>query len=305
MNILEAKEVTKRYGDFLALDQVSLSVPKQSIFGLLGPNGAGKSTLIRIVNQILDADSGEVLLKGQPMKRDDISNIGYMPEERGLYRKMKVGEQLIYLAQLKGLPGSKAREEARQWMQRLDIMDWYDKKVEQLSKGMQQKIQFITTVIHNPELLILDEPFSGFDPVNAEAIKQELIRLRNQGTTIILSTHRMEQVEEMCEFMVLINKAKKVIGGRVDEIRQNFKANIYRVIYRGELDEQGIPAGFVLQNQKLREDGFSTVTFRSEGMQHPNVLLQKLMASVEIHGFEEELPSINDIFIRLVKEKTA
>src|SRR5665648_19779 len=235
MLLFEARNVTKRYATQLALDEVSISVPEQSIFGLLGPNGAGKTTLIRIINQITAPDSGEIILNGKAMKPDDVLKIGYLPEERGLYRKMKVGEQALYLARLKGITNAEAMRRLKYWFNKLEITDWWGKKVEELSKGMQQKVQFVTTVLHEPKLLIFDEPFTGFDPINVNQIKNEILFLRERGATIIFSTHNMSSVEELCDNISLINKAKTILEGRVDKIRREWAANEYDVVLEGEV----------------------------------------------------------------------
>ena len=228
-NLLEIKNVVKKYGDFTALNDVSLSVPKGSVFGLLGPNGAGKTSLIRIINQITLPDSGAILLDGRPLEPNDVEHIGYLPEERGLYKSMKVGEQALYLAQLKGLSKSEAKKRLKYWFDKFDIGAWWDKKIEELSKGMAQKVQFIVTVLHQPKLLIFDEPFSGFDPINAQLIAKEILQLRDEGATIIFSTHRMESVEEMCDYIALIDKSNKIIDGKLDDIKRQFRTNTFQV----------------------------------------------------------------------------
>ncbi len=236
MELFEAKNIDKVFAATQALTNVSISVKEQSIFGLLGPNGAGKTTLIRIINQITAPDRGEVFLNGKKMNRADITKIGYLPEERGLYKKMKIGEQAIYLAQLKGLSKQEATRNLKEWFEKFEIMPWWNKKVEELSKGMQQKVQFITTVVHKPKLLIFDEPFSGFDPINTNMIKQEILKLRDNGATVIFSTHNMDSVEELCDNIALINKSVKIEDGVTDEIREKYKSNIYEIKYRGEED---------------------------------------------------------------------
>src|SRR5512138_3825413 len=239
MILFEANNVTKQFANHLALDDVSISVPKQSIYGLLGPNGAGKTTLIRIINKITGPDSGQLLLNGKKLTPEDVHAIGYLPEERGLYKKMKVGEQALYFAQLKGLSKNEAMRRLRYWFKKLDITDWWGKKVEELSKGMQQKVQFITTVLHEPKLIIFDEPFTGFDPVNANTIKNEILFLRERGATIIFSTHNMASVEELCDNITLINKAKTILQGNVDDIRRQWTANEYDIILEGNIDLTG------------------------------------------------------------------
>ncbi len=251
MNLLEAQHIYKRYADHEALRDVSIAIPKQAIFGLLGPNGAGKTTLIRIINQIITADQGEIRIKGEPLAPHHIADIGYLPEERGLYKKMKVGEQLRYLARLKGLSSREANERIRSWFKRLEISGWSEKKIEDLSKGMQQKIQFIATVVHDPDLIILDEPFSGFDPVNANLIKDEILALRERGKTIIFSTHRMESVEEMCSHVAMINQSEKVLDGTKQEIKNQYRTNTYEVLHGGQLN--GLAVDYQLLEQTTEE----------------------------------------------------
>ena len=282
MAIIECKEVCKSFGQKMALDHVSLEIPEGRIFGLLGPNGAGKTTLIRIINRITIPNSGEILFNGRPINQRDVEKIGYMPEERGLYRKMKVGDQAMYLAQLKGMSSAEAKAELKKWFVRFEIQSWWDKKVEELSKGMAQKLQFITTVVHKPSLMILDEPFSGFDPVNAEMIRKEILRLKEEGATIILSTHNMESVEELCDNIALINKSRLVITGGVDEIRRKYGNNNVELVYT---DEQGRHSE-VLPRET---DGASTLrTYLEKG--------------VQINSYKELMPRMNDIFIKLVTE---
>ena len=283
MAIIECKEVCKSFGEKVALDKVSLAIPEGRIFGLLGPNGAGKTTLIRIINRITIPNSGDVYFNGRPITQDDVSRIGYMPEERGLYRKMKVGDQAMYLARLKGMSALEARKSLKDWFVRFGIQDWWDKKVEELSKGMAQKLQFITTVVHRPSLMILDEPFSGFDPVNAELIRQEILRLKEEGATIILSTHNMESVEELCDSIALINKAHLVITGGVEQIRRDYGNNNVELVYTDEegRHSEGLPR---------ETDGTST-------------LQAYLAKGVTINSYKELMPRMNDIFIKLVTEK--
>ncbi len=303
--LVEARNISKTYGQHRALNNVSLGVPKGSIYGLLGPNGAGKTTFIRILTQIINPDAGEILLDGKTLHRDDISRIGYMPEERGLYRKMKVGEQVMYFAGLKGLTGKKATEALRYWFQTFHIEDWWNKKVEELSKGMQQKIQFITTVVHKPELIILDEPFSGFDPVNSAIIKEEILKLKQGGSTIILSTHRMESVEELCDNFSLINRSQKIIEGSVNEVRHQFKEHSYEIILgdlTGDLPLEGNPDVQIEKAEDLR-DGTHYVRFKVAEEITTNQVIFDLLPYGQIISFKEILPSINDIFIQLVKEK--
>ncbi len=298
--ILEAIDVRKAYANHVALDGVSLSIPEGSIFGLLGPNGAGKTSLIRIITQITAADEGEIRFRGERLNPSHIAQIGYLPEERGLYKKMKVGEQLLYLAQLRGLSRADATARIKQWLNRFEIKEWAGKNVEDLSKGMQQKVQFIATVLHDPKLIILDEPFSGFDPINANLIKDEILELRNQGATIIFSTHRMESVEEMCDNIALINRSRKVLDGPIGVIRDQFKTNTYEVEGKGKL----ILAhpDFEVIEQKERENGHFYARVQLHDGVRPNDLLRYLIGAVEVEAFREKIPSINEIFIRRVGE---
>lgn len=295
-NILELDQVVKNYDQHTAVDQVSFNVPKGSIFGLLGPNGAGKTSLIRIITTITRADAGSVTLDGEKLNSKHPQQIGYMPEERGLYKKMKVGEHLMYLARLKGLSKSYAREKIDFWFQKFDIEDWWDKKVEELSKGMQQKIQFIATVIHEPKLLILDEPFSGLDPINTNLIKDEIHQLREAGTSIIFSTHRMEQVEEICEHIVLINQGKNVLEGKVKDIKNDFKLNNFKVEYEGQL-----PPNFSQQFEIVERGERQVVVHLPEGTSSKALLQALINANVRVLSFNEVLPSLNEIFIRQVE----
>ena len=303
MNLLEAQHISKRYADHEALRDVSIAIPKQAIFGLLGPNGAGKTTLIRIINQIITADQGEIFIKGEPLAPHHIGDIGYLPEERGLYRKMKVGEQLRYLARLKGLSSREANERIRSWFQRLEISGWSEKKIEDLSKGMQQKIQFIATVVHDPDLIILDEPFSGFDPVNANLIKDEILGLRERGKTIIFSTHRMESVEEMCSHVAMIHQAEKVLDGTKQEIKNQYRTNTYEVLHGGQLN--GLSVDYQLLEQSVGEDTYTQSLIRADPTVSPNQLLQALIQQVEVHAFLEKVPTMNDIFIAEVQREVA
>ncbi len=284
MNIIEIRNVTKTFGEKVALSNVSLDIPEGKIFGLLGPNGAGKSTLIRIINRITIATEGQVFFKGHPITQDDVAAIGYLPEERGLYRKMKVGEQAMYLAQLKGMSAQDAATELKKWFVRFEIQDWWNKKVEELSKGMAQKLQFITTVVHKPSLMILDEPFSGFDPVNAELIRKEILRLKEEGATVILSTHNMESVEELCDEIALINKSKLVVTGGTDEIRRRYgEDNVELEFTEGvERRQELVPRDKV--NDRL---------------------IELISQGVRINSFREVVPRMNDIFIKLVTEEEA
>lgn len=300
MNALEAKNVSKSYANHQALTNVSISVPKQSIYGLLGPNGAGKTTLLRIINQIIAADTGEILINNKPLNPDHIQEIGYLPEERGLYKKMKVTEQLLYLARLKGLSTHEAVERIQKWFQRLEIKGWDHKRIEDLSKGMQQKIQFIATIVHDPDLIILDEPFSGFDPVNTNLIKDEILALQERGKTIIFSTHRMESVEELCSHIALINKSEKVLEGLKSDVKNQYRSNTYSVVHKREV--ASLPTDFVVVNTIPLEDGTFETIIRLENEENPDRILSALIErKAEIHGFKEMLPSINDIFITLVK----
>ncbi|WP_187263206.1 ABC transporter ATP-binding protein [Pontibacter beigongshangensis] len=299
MSILKIDGVSKRYANHTALDNVSFVIPTGCIFGLLGPNGAGKTSLIRIITQITGADTGEILFRGERLKPHHIREMGYLPEERGLYKKMKVGEQLLYLAQLKGLTKADATERIKGWIDRLEIREWVGKNIEDLSKGMQQKVQFIATVLHEPSLIILDEPFSGFDPINANLIKDEILRLRERGASIIFSTHRMESVEELCDNIALINRAQKVLDGSVKEIKEAYKTDTYQVIGNGKL--LILNPDFEVLEQHENHGVFRASIKLLNGTQ-PNDLLRYLIERVEIHSFIELVPSINDIFIRKVKE---
>ena len=283
MGLIECKEVCKSFGEKVALDHVSLEIPEGQIFGLLGPNGAGKTTLIRIINRITIPTGGEVFFNGRPITQQDVEKIGYMPEERGLYRKMKVGDQAMYLARLKGMSARDAQQALKEWFVRFGIQSWWDKKVEELSKGMAQKLQFITTVVHKPSLMILDEPFSGFDPVNAELIRQEILRLRDEGATIILSTHNMESVEELCDNIALINKARLVITGGVEQIRRDYGNNNVELVWT---DADG------RHTEVLPRETDGTSTLRT--------YLEK--DGVQINSYKELMPRMNDIFIKLVTE---
>jgi ABC-2 type transport system ATP-binding protein len=295
--ILSVQNVVKTYGDYQAVNHVSLEVQKGSVFGMLGPNGAGKTSLIRMITTITAPDSGSIYLDGVKLHARSPEQIGYMPEERGLYKKMKVGEQLLYLGQLKGLTKAQAQQEIDRWFTKFDIKDWWDKKVEDLSKGMQQKIQFIATVLHRPKLLILDEPFTGLDPINTTLIKEEIAGLNEAGTSIIFSTHRMEQVEEMCDHIVLINKGKNVLYGEVQTIKSQYKKNLYRVETQGELPTD-LPDRFaVVKTEK------NALTFQLEDDAQSNELLRLfLQKGTRVTRFEEILPSFNEIFIQRVAE---
>lgn len=295
---LETHDVVKQYANHLALNKVSIRVPKGTVFGLLGPNGAGKTTLIRIITRITAPDSGEVMINGRHSVRDDIYNIGYMPEERGLYKKMKVGEQAMYLAQLRGMSKKLAHNELMKWFNRFDIMDWYNRKVEELSKGMQQKVQFISTVIHNPDLLIFDEPFSGFDPVNTDIVKNEMLRLKDEGKTIILSTHNMESVEELCDNIALINKSQVVLQGNVFNIRKDHRPNIFRFRILGDDFNLENPSIELLSKEPYHE--FIDLRIKKLNGISNNDLAKLIFDNYEVVSYDEELPTMNDVFIKTV-----
>jgi ABC-2 type transport system ATP-binding protein len=298
MDILKIDKVVKSYGKHLAVNNVSFAMPEGVIFGLLGPNGAGKSSLIRMITTITRPDAGQIFFAGEPLSSWHPEQIGYMPEERGLYKKMKVGEHLMYLAQLKGLSYDQAKTEVKHWLVKLDITDWWGKKVEELSKGMQQKAQFISTVIHKPRLLILDEPFSGLDPVNAELLKNEIYELHKQGTSIIFSTHRMEQVEEICDKIVLINKGENVLYGAVKDIKQQFKENLFRIDF---MESQAVPLN--LRDINIVEQTPQYIKLKITGEQETNSVLRHLLDSgVSMKAFNEILPSLTEIFIKQVGE---
>ena len=287
----------------MALDHVSVDIPKGKIFGLLGPNGAGKTTLIRIINRITIPNAGEVLFDGRPITQDDVEKIGYLPEERGLYRKMKVGEQAMYFAQLKGMSYRDAMTELKKWFVRFGIESWWNKKVEELSKGMAQKVQFITTVVHKPSLLILDEPFSGFDPVNAQIIREEILRLKEEGATIILSTHNMESVEELCDNIALINKSHVVITGGVDEIRHKYGNNNVELVYTGSAALQSVEGVFRVLSDNDESGRHTAVLEIADGGTSNAVLAEILKQDLAVNSFKELVPRMNDIFIKLVTEE--
>ncbi|OUN74676.1 ATP-binding cassette domain-containing protein [Barnesiella sp. An55] len=300
MYYLEANHIVKQYASHRALDDVTVRVPRNGIYGLLGPNGAGKTTLIRIINQITAPDEGEVLIEGRPLCPSDVEHIGYLPEERGLYKKMKVGEQILYLAQLKGLSRKAAKESMDYWLGKFDIKGWEKKKIEELSKGMQQKIQFITTVMHNPQLLIFDEPFSGFDPVNANLLKREILEMRDKGATIIFSTHNMASVEELCDEITLINRSHVVLQGEVAEIRQQHKKHLFQVeVQQGELQSNDLYE--IIGEQALARGHAYTLRKRDTTMSN-NELIGLITQQCQIAGFEEILPTMNEIFIETVGE---
>ena len=300
--LIQCKNVSKNFGEKVALENVSVDIPKGKIFGLLGPNGAGKTTLIRIINRITIPNSGQVTFDGRPITQEDVEKIGYLPEERGLYRKMNVGDQAMYLAQLKGMSAKDAAAELKKWFVRFGIQSWWNKKVEELSKGMAQKVQFITTVVHKPSLLILDEPFSGFDPVNAQLIREEILRLKEEGATIILSTHNMESVEELCDNIALINKSKVVIAGGVDEIRHKYGNNNVEVIYTSEEPLADAQSFRVLSDSD--DAGRHTAVLElAEGAGSNDALKDLLAQGVTVNSFKELVPRMNDIFIKLVTEE--
>ena len=292
-HILKANKIVKQYGDYFALNNVDLSIPRGSVFGLLGPNGAGKTTLMRIINQIIAADSGEVLFNGVPLNRKHISQIGYLPEERGLYKKMKVGEQSLYLAQLKGMSRFEATNKLKYWFEKLEIQSWWDKRIEELSKGMAQKVQFAVTVIHNPELLIFDEPFSGFDPVNTALIRNEILKLKKQGTSIIFSTHRMESVEEICDEISLINNGETLLQGEIINIKNNFRNNIFSVEMKTEIDN--LSEKFTILNKKE-----NILEIKIQEGSNSKELINELLQKSDIISFNEKIPSMEDIFIETV-----
>jgi len=306
MEFFSARNVYKVFATTKALTDVSISVKQQSIFGLLGPNGAGKTTLIRIINQITAPDEGELFIEGRKMRRDDVAIIGYLPEERGLYKKMKVGEQAVYLAQLKGLSRKGALRELKPWFEKFDMMSWWNKKVEELSKGMQQKVQFVTTVVHKPRLLIFDEPFSGFDPINTTLLKKEILQLRNDGATIIFSTHNMKSVEELCDHIALINKSVKIVDGPTDEIRNKYKSNTFWVRYKGDFEQvdKALDNRFkILEHTESEKENRIKIQYVNGGSN--NELLQAIIPSAEIISFEELIPGMDDVFIKAVQESNS
>ena len=303
MTKISVNEVTKKYADHIALDRMCIDIPEQCIYGLLGPNGAGKTTLIRILNQITAPDSGEVLINGEKLCQKHIAQIGYLPEERGLYKKMKVGEQAIYLAELKGIKKAEAQKRLKAWFEKFEISGWWDKKVEELSKGMQQKVQFITTIIHEPDILIFDEPFSGFDPINANLLKESILELRDKGATILLSTHNMASVEELCDSITLINKGKSILQGRVGDIKRQHDTHKQEIIVRTDNPQQIYALGDTYNNIKVEPtdaDNEMKLTTYSES---PNALLSQLMQIGQLVSYKEVLPSMNDIFIQEVQSQ--
>ncbi len=306
MNILQIENVTKRYSNHTALSDVSLNVPRGSVYGLLGPNGAGKSTLIRVINRITLPDAGRVLFDGKPITDEDIYKIGYLPEERGLYKKMKVGEQALFFARLKGLSRRDALQRLKKWFIRLGIESWWDKKVEDLSKGMAQKVQFITSVLHEPKLLIFHEPFSGFDPINANILKQEILRLRDEGATVIFSTHNMSSVEEICDHITLINKSRNILSGSVDEVRRRFGENIFEVVYGGDknaFESVMSPVAEMLSTAEVADTSYLTSRIRLKESATIRESIALANDNVELRSWSEVIPSMNDIFIRAVEGK--
>ena len=302
-DILQIKNVSKKYSNHVALNDVSLNIAEKSVFGLLGPNGAGKTSLIRIINQITGPDSGEIIFKGEKLNPKHVERIGYLPEERGLYKKMSVGDQVLYLAQLKGLSKAEAKKRLSHWFEKFEMQSWWKKKIEELSKGMQQKVQFIVTVIHEPELLILDEPFSGFDPINAQMIKNEILELRKNGATVIFSTHNMGSVEELCDNIALIHKSEKILDGSVKEIRKTHRTNTYKITFKGNLlgFTNALWTGAEIL-EKHTDDDIHSVTLKLLNNVSPSQLLQAILPVCEIHSFNELIPSMNDIFIMKVNQ---
>lgn len=303
MDIFTAEKVTKQFANHRALNKVSISVPKQSIFGLLGPNGAGKTTFIRIINQITAPDEGKLFFAGEKLKPKHVELIGYLPEERGLYKKMKVGEQAIYLARLKGINKTDAVNKLKYWFEKFDILNWWNRKVEELSKGMQQKIQFIITILHQPELLIFDEPFSGFDPINVNILKDEILNLRDNGATIIFSTHNMSSVEELCDHIVLIDNAEKILDGKVNEIKKQYKSNTFEIFFSGFNGDFNkiLNPEFKVINNRIIEDT-NSIRIKIPDKSTPNELIQNLLPHLTINSFNEIIPTMNEIFIKKVNE---
>lgn len=302
MEILRVENIIKQYANHRALDDISISTKQGEIFGLLGPNGAGKTSLIRIINQITGPDSGRILLNGQEITREDISKIGYLPEERGLYKKMKVGEQALYFARLKGMSKSEAKQKLKFWFDKFEISSWTNKKVEELSKGMAQKIQFITTVLHEPKLLILDEPFSGFDPINTELIKSEILRLKENGTSIMLSTHNMNSVEEICDSIALINKSKLVVSGSLEDVKRQYNSDVYAIQFKGVMMAfaNALWTGYELIDKEQLDDNTAIAYIKMKNGNKVNDLLKAIMPSVEVEEIHKVIPSMNDIFIKAV-----
>jgi len=303
MEFFKAENVNKNYSGYQALTNVTISIDQGQVFGLLGPNGAGKTTLIRVINQITAPDSGTVYLEGRPLKADDIYHIGYLPEERGLYKKMKVGEQAIYLAQLKGLDRRTALKRLKYWFEKFEIQSWWDKKLMELSKGMQQKVQFVCTILHEPKLLIFDEPFTGFDPINTNLIKQEILNLRDKGTTIIFSTHDMGSVEEICDHIALINKSKKILDGNIHDVKAKFKTDTFDLVYRGNFEKisTSLDGRFEVVTHVEKQHS-NELTIKNRIGINNNDLLKILVDQAEIVSFSERIPSMNEVFIKVVEE---
>ena len=303
MDLIKIENITKRYSGHTALDNVSLSIPEGSIYGLLGPNGAGKTTLLRIINRIITPDSGRVLLGGREMAADDVAHIGYMPEERGLYKKMKLGEQAVFFARVKGLSRKEATQKAKQWFEKFGIEDWWDKKIGDLSKGMAQKVQFIVTVLHEPKLLIFDEPFSGFDPINANLLKEEILALRDKGATIIFSTHNMSSVEEVCDHITLIDKSRNILSGNVEEIRHSHGSNIFEISYRGNEQQllDTLTGKCSLMSTQTSPVGINKAKIHIAADSDVRNVIAAVNGSVELRSFSEVIPTMNDIFIRAVE----
>ena len=303
-SIIQAEGIVKEYANHRALDGVDLDIPKGKIFGLLGPNGAGKTSMIRIINQITAPDQGRILFDGEPLKEKHVEQIGYLPEERGLYKKMEVGEQALYLAQLKGIKKSEAKERLKSWFKKFEISPWWNKKVEELSKGMAQKVQFIVTVLHEPKLLILDEPFSGFDPINTNIVKSEILRLKEEGSSVVLSTHNMGSVEEICEHIALINRSKKILGGEVKQIQEDFKEGVYEIRFKGNMIAftNALWTSCELLGHEEGE-AYHTARIKLKEGKSPNIFLQGILPEIEVFGLSEVVPTMNDIFIKQVGEE--
>ena len=301
MDLLNVKNICKSYVNHRALDNISIDIPRSSIFGLLGPNGAGKTTLIRIINQIINQDSGQILLHGTNINYDDIRKIGYMPEERGLYKKMKIGDFLLFMGKLKGLSRSESINSARDWFNNLEVSNWWNKNIEDLSKGMSQKVQFISTVLHNPDLIILDEPFSGFDPVNANLIKKNLLRLKNEGKTIIFSTHRMESVDELCDNLAMINKSKTILSGKINDIKSAYKSDIYKIKHLNKINDK-ISNFSVIDSKIVFDNIYESEIKLIKKISSSDLLRLLLSNSIEILEFKQKTPNMNDIFILKVEE---
>tara|TARA_B100001750_G_C15478054_1_gene583727 strand:- start:751 stop:1671 length:921 start_codon:yes stop_codon:yes gene_type:complete len=301
MDLLNVKNICKSYVNHRALDNISIDIPRSSIFGLLGPNGAGKTTLIRIINQIINQDSGQILLHGTNINYNDIRKIGYMPEERGLYKKMKIGDFLLFMGKLKGLSRSESINSARDWFNNLEVSNWWNKNIEDLSKGMSQKVQFISTVLHNPDLIILDEPFSGFDPVNANLIKKNLLRLKDEGKTIIFSTHRMESVDELCDNLAMIDKSKKILSGKINDIKSAYKSDIYKIKHLNKINDK-ISSFSVIDSKIVVDNIYESEIKLIKKISSSDLLRLLLSNSIEILEFKQKTPNMNDIFIMKVEE---